>query len=127
MTVSFLTASADNQGSLANQEVLRWQMNMQKEIGTNITHDNIKDFLWKTLKSGQVVPGYVYFDSVLVCHSISFSDNDLDTATVCSVTLIPDSLLSKSSAIRVLSSSQTLLSSSSRRYVQEDYQHYDMS
>ncbi|EMD38411.1 hypothetical protein CERSUDRAFT_82662 [Gelatoporia subvermispora B] len=43
---------------LANQEVLRWQQNMQKEIGSEITHDNIKEFLWKTLKSGQVVPGY---------------------------------------------------------------------
>lgn len=44
--------------SLANQEVLRWQMNMQKELGGNITHESIKEFLWKTLKSGQVVPGY---------------------------------------------------------------------
>ncbi|KAI0079945.1 citrate synthase [Panus rudis PR-1116 ss-1] len=43
---------------LANQEVLRWQLNMRKEIGDNITHDNIKEYLWKTLKSGQVVPGY---------------------------------------------------------------------
>lgn len=43
--------------SLANQEVLRWQMAMQKEIGDNITHENIKEYLWKTLKSGQVVPG----------------------------------------------------------------------
>nr|VWO98810.1 Glucose repression mediator protein CYC8 [Ganoderma boninense] len=43
---------------LANQEVLRWQMNMQKELGNDISHDNIKDYLWKTLKSGQVVPGY---------------------------------------------------------------------
>lgn len=42
---------------LANQEVLRWQLAMQKEIGTEITHDNIRDYLWKTLKSGQVVPG----------------------------------------------------------------------
>ncbi|KAL6309235.1 citrate synthase-like protein [Sparassis latifolia] len=42
---------------LANQEVLRWQHNMQKEIGSNITPENIKDYLWKTLKSGQVVPG----------------------------------------------------------------------
>lgn len=44
--------------SLANQEVLRWQLAMQKELGNNITHDNIKEYLWKTLKSGQVVPGY---------------------------------------------------------------------
>jgi len=45
--------------SLANQEVLRWQLAMQKELGDNITHQNIKDYLWKTLKSGQVVPGLV--------------------------------------------------------------------
>jgi citrate synthase len=31
---------------------------MQQEIGTDITHDKIKDYLWKTLRSGQVVPGY---------------------------------------------------------------------
>ncbi|KAG6897477.1 hypothetical protein C0992_001252 [Termitomyces sp. T32_za158] len=43
---------------LANQEVLRWQLAMQKEIGSNVSHENIKDYLWKTLKSGQVVPGY---------------------------------------------------------------------
>jgi citrate synthase len=43
--------------SLANQEVLRWQLAMQKEIGTNVSHDNIKAYLWKTLKAGQVVPG----------------------------------------------------------------------
>jgi len=43
---------------LANQEVLRWQLAMQKELGDNITHQHIKDYLWKTLNSGQVVPGY---------------------------------------------------------------------
>ncbi|EAU88446.1 citrate synthase [Coprinopsis cinerea okayama7 len=43
---------------LANQEVLRWQLAMQQELGDKITHDDIRDYLWKTLKSGQVVPGY---------------------------------------------------------------------
>ncbi|KAF8447627.1 citrate synthase [Boletus edulis BED1] len=43
---------------LANQEVLRWQMAMQKEIGESVSHENIRDYLWKTLRSGQVVPGY---------------------------------------------------------------------
>ncbi|KAF7984016.1 hypothetical protein HWV62_17515 [Athelia sp. TMB] len=43
---------------LANQEVLRWQLAMQKEIGSDVSHDQIKEYLWKTLKSGQVVPGY---------------------------------------------------------------------
>ncbi|TFK76516.1 citrate synthase [Pluteus cervinus] len=43
---------------LANQEVLRWQLAMQEEIGTNVSHDDIKAYLWRTLKGGQVVPGY---------------------------------------------------------------------
>jgi len=43
---------------LANQEVLRWQLAMQKELGNEITHEKIKESLWKTLNSGQVVPGY---------------------------------------------------------------------
>ena len=45
--------------SLANQEVLRWQLNMRKELGDNISHEHIKEYLWKTLKGGQVVPGCV--------------------------------------------------------------------
>jgi Cdc6-like AAA superfamily ATPase len=45
--------------SLANQEVLRWQQAMLKELGDNVTLENIKEYLWKTLKSGQVVPGLV--------------------------------------------------------------------
>jgi hypothetical protein len=44
---------------LANQEVLRWQLAMQKEIGEDVSHEQIKEYLWKTLKSGQVVPGYL--------------------------------------------------------------------
>ncbi|GAB6030468.1 hypothetical protein CHUAL_007334 [Chamberlinius hualienensis] len=43
---------------LANQEVLVWVTKLQKEIGTNVTDDQLKEFIWKTLKSGQVVPGY---------------------------------------------------------------------
>ncbi|ELU44809.1 citrate synthase [Rhizoctonia solani AG-1 IA] len=43
---------------LANQEVLRWMLEMQKAVGEDPSHDQIKEYLWKTLKSGQVVPGY---------------------------------------------------------------------
>ncbi|KZT60387.1 citrate synthase-like protein [Calocera cornea HHB12733] len=45
---------------LANQEVLRWMLAMQKEIGSGIevSPEQIKDYLWKTLKAGSVVPGY---------------------------------------------------------------------
>lgn len=43
---------------LANQEVLVWLIKLQKEVGVNATEEQMKDFIWKTLKSGQVVPGY---------------------------------------------------------------------
>jgi citrate synthase len=43
---------------LANQEVLVWLQKLRKELGDNASEDKVKDFIWKTLKSGQVVPGY---------------------------------------------------------------------
>ncbi|KAK4879618.1 hypothetical protein RN001_007764 [Aquatica leii] len=43
---------------LANQEVLVWLEKIRSQIGKTPTEDQLKDFIWKTLKSGQVVPGY---------------------------------------------------------------------
>lgn len=43
---------------LANQEVLRWMMRMTKEIGESPSDEEIKKYIWSTLKAGQVVPGY---------------------------------------------------------------------
>ena len=43
--------------SLANQEVLRWMLAMQKAVGADATHEQIKQYIWKTLNAGQVVPG----------------------------------------------------------------------
>uniref|UniRef100_A0A6M2DNR8 Citrate synthase n=1 Tax=Xenopsylla cheopis TaxID=163159 RepID=A0A6M2DNR8_XENCH len=43
---------------LANQEVLVWLQKMRKELGDNVSEEQMKEFIWKTLKSGQVVPGY---------------------------------------------------------------------
>jgi citrate synthase len=43
---------------LANQEVLVWLQKLRAELGDNANEDKVKDFIWKTLKSGQVVPGY---------------------------------------------------------------------
>ncbi|KAF8522229.1 citrate synthase [Hysterangium stoloniferum] len=60
----YLSYSAALQGlagplhGLANQEVLRWMLAMQDTIGPNGTHEQIKEYLWKTLKGGRVVPGY---------------------------------------------------------------------
>ena len=31
---------------------------MQSQIGASATEGSVKDYLWSTLKSGQVVPGY---------------------------------------------------------------------
>ena len=43
---------------LANQEVLLWLRKMQSKIGENATDDAVKEYVWSTLKGGQVVPGY---------------------------------------------------------------------
>lgn len=43
---------------LANQEVLVWLMKLQEQVGKSPSEQELKDFIWKTLKSGQVVPGY---------------------------------------------------------------------
>lgn len=43
---------------LAAQEVLRWILAMQEDIGTKFTDKDVEDYLWSTLKSGRVVPGY---------------------------------------------------------------------
>jgi len=39
---------------LANQEVLVWLTKLQKELGGEVSDEQMKDFVWKTLKSGQV-------------------------------------------------------------------------
>ena len=44
---------------LANQEVLRWTMNFLDKLGKeNYTEQDVRNALWDTLNSGQVVPGY---------------------------------------------------------------------
>ncbi|CAK9177431.1 unnamed protein product [Ilex paraguariensis] len=43
---------------LANQEVLLWIKSVVDECGENITTEQLKDYVWKTLKSGKVVPGF---------------------------------------------------------------------
>ena len=44
---------------LANQEVIRWIMNMREKLGGGVpTKEQLKQFLWDTLNSGQVIPGY---------------------------------------------------------------------
>ncbi|XP_063231750.1 probable citrate synthase 2, mitochondrial [Bacillus rossius redtenbacheri] len=43
---------------LANQEVLQFLKKMQAALGEAPSDDKVKEFIWQTLKSGQVVPGF---------------------------------------------------------------------
>jgi len=44
---------------LANQETLRWVQNVFTRLGGKVpTKEDLKKFLWETLNSGQVIPGY---------------------------------------------------------------------
>ena len=44
---------------LANQEVIKWIFDMQKEIGTELpSKEQIEEYVKKTLSEGKVVPGY---------------------------------------------------------------------
>ncbi|KAI9752353.1 MAG: hypothetical protein M4579_005661 [Chaenotheca gracillima] len=66
----FLSYSAGLQGlagplhGLAAQEVLRWILKMQSQLASttgsssSFSDEDIKAYLWQTLKSGQVIPGY---------------------------------------------------------------------
>ncbi len=44
---------------LANEEVLRWTQNFMMRLGGEVpTEEKLKEALWATLNSGQVIPGY---------------------------------------------------------------------
>ncbi|ERF71381.1 Citrate synthase [Endocarpon pusillum Z07020] len=43
---------------LANQESLNWLQKMKATIGDDLSDKAITDYLWSTLNSGQVLPGY---------------------------------------------------------------------
>lgn len=43
---------------LANQEVLMWIEQSKAQLGDNPSKQELTDFVWSTLNSGKVVPGY---------------------------------------------------------------------
>lgn len=44
---------------LASQEVMRWILEMKGKLGGGVpTREQMSEFIWSTLNSGQVVPGY---------------------------------------------------------------------
>jgi citrate synthase len=43
---------------LANQEVLKWLNETREKVGDDASKEQLTQFVWDTLKSGRVVPGY---------------------------------------------------------------------
>lgn len=43
---------------LANQECLRWLLGIYEEFGGVPTEEQVREYAWDTLNSGQVIPGY---------------------------------------------------------------------
>lgn len=43
---------------LANQEVLRWIMDLMEKLGGIPTKEQLTKYVWDTLNAGQVIPGY---------------------------------------------------------------------
>lgn len=39
-------------------QVLKWLKDVQSQLGESPSRDALEKFVWKTLKSGKVVPGY---------------------------------------------------------------------
>ncbi len=63
---------------LANQEVLVWLTKLQQQLGGEVTDDQLKEFVWKTLKSGQVcvfsnsTAGAAVIGMTLLCTVMTF-------------------------------------------------------
>ncbi|ORX51923.1 citrate synthase [Hesseltinella vesiculosa] len=53
-----LNALAGPLHGLANQEVLRWTLQLKDNVGIDASDDDIKKYLWDTLNGGRVVPGF---------------------------------------------------------------------
>jgi citrate synthase len=48
---------------LANQEALKFLLGLKQTLGDNLTPERVKEHLWSVLKSGRVVPGYMFLPS----------------------------------------------------------------
>jgi citrate synthase len=56
---AMINALAGPLHGLANQEVLQWLQDLMERIGDHTpTDDELRQFVWETLNSGQVVPGF---------------------------------------------------------------------
>lgn len=67
---------------LANQEVLKFLLQLQKDLGANTTEDDIRKKAWEILNSGRVIPGYGH--AVLrntdprYLHQVKFAEDNIE-------------------------------------------------
>lgn len=58
------------------QEVLLWIKSVVDECGENITKDQLKDYVWKTLNSGKVSPHFYHNDFLQFDQCLVYIIND---------------------------------------------------
>ena len=72
---------------LANQEVLVWLTNVSEQVGSNVTKDQLREFLWTTLNSGQVSEFYtimlLLFSTFLIVLCVVCGCSDCIVCIVC--------------------------------------------
>jgi citrate synthase len=51
---------------LANQEVLVWLQKSELQLGDNPTDEQLKTFIWETLKSGQVIEKILFYSKTII-------------------------------------------------------------
>lgn len=49
-----------------HQEVLRWIQDVVADIGSEVTLDQLKDYIHKTLKSGRVLQIFIVYPEILI-------------------------------------------------------------
>ncbi|KAK2089562.1 hypothetical protein P7K49_032228, partial [Saguinus oedipus] len=59
---------------LANQEVLVWLTQLQKEVSEDVSDETLRHHIWSTLNSGQVFPGYGHAILRKPIHDIPISE-----------------------------------------------------
>jgi len=86
---------------LANQECLRWLLDIQEKYGLNWTNDNIREFVSETLKGGKVVPGFGHavlrrtdprYEAEIAFGERHFKDDNLIRLIRACYTIIPEEL-----------------------------------
>ena len=98
---SWMNGLAGPLHGLANQECLRWLLDIQEKYGLNWTNDNIREFVSETLKGGKVVPGFGHavlrrtdprYEAEIAFGERHFKDDNLIRLIRACYTIVPEEL-----------------------------------